>query len=105
MLSTPRHPFLEAIFASLLEKARGAATKSGGELDSEDVATNVLTQSPVDATGPMMLAELYEGKPEAYADVALYPSNIFYPLVDDEHKYDTVNGEQNCRWKHIWVKD
>jgi hypothetical protein len=58
-----------------------------------------------------MLTKLYEEEPDAFDDVLVYPSNAFYPLRDDEHKYDAVNlslpGLQHTwavhRWHHLWL--
>eukprot|EP01047_Picozoa_sp_COSAG01_P103080 COSAG01_NODE_32579_length_578_cov_14.674322_1_plen_31_part_10 len=30
---------------------------------------------------------MYEKHPEAFLDVTIYPSNVFYPLKDDGSKY------------------
>jgi hypothetical protein len=34
---------------------------------------------------------VYEKHPEAFLDVTIYPSNVFYPLKDDGSKYKPLD--------------
>jgi hypothetical protein len=71
MVSQPKHPFWEAVFRALLEQVpRLKAARAGGE-----------DLSPVDTTGPVLLTKIFEKHPDAFMDVMVYPSNVFYPCV------------------------
>ena len=100
MVSQPKHPFWEAVFRALLEQVpRIKAARAGGE-----------DLSPVDTTGPVLLTKIFEKHPDAFMDVMVYPSNVFYPYKDDESKYKPVDPGRDKfegtdaahRWHHLW---
>lgn len=85
--------------------------------------------TPVDTTGPVFLTRLFEEHPEVFADVRIYPSSAFYPLVDTKRTKWAKNGLLNVselstlteqrgsrtsaalfenawavhRWRHLWL--
>ena len=97
MISQPRHPFWEAVFKALLEKV-------------PQLRHNTEDLSPVDTTGPVLLTRVFEKHPEAYMDVMVYPSNVFYPLKDGDSKYKPIDPQRlryagsfaAHRWHHLW---
>lgn len=100
MVSQPRHPFWEAVFRALLEQVpRLKAARAAGE-----------DLSPVDTTGPVLLTKIFEKHPDAFMDVMVYPSNVFYPYKDDESKYKPIDPNRERfastyaahRWHHLW---
>ena len=100
MGSQPKHPFWEAVFRACLEQVpRIKAARAGGD-----------DLSPVDTTGPVLLTKIFEKHPDAFMDVMVYPSNVFYPYKDDESKYKPIDPARDKfedtyaahRWHHLW---
>ena len=90
MISAARHPFWEEVFNALLDKVPEIANGDGW-------------LSPVDSTGPGMLSLLYDVRPRAFSEVAIYPSSAFYPLRDSHDKTKAVDDPQAPKWRDSWA--
>ena len=62
--------------------------------------------------GPVFLTRIYEEHPRLFDDVMVYPSNVFYPVGDDDRKYRVLNTSRPKyhhtyavhRWHHLWLR-
>ena len=62
--------------------------------------------------GPVFLTRIYEEHPRLFNDVMIYPSNVFYPVGDDDRKYRVLNTSRAKyqhtfavhRWHHLWLR-